>query len=421
MDDLRNWLINAEDYRNNFLDKLQCEFPAVLQNYSSITGHNKENDQSLCQWQLGGEILLREIKNNPKFIDSSGEKYKVTLDEEYFEGSLDAEGDGIGRLQKNNKVNGLYDFLAIGKLINGKLEGKINERKSCTFFGDWFYINGIRHGAYRKFNVSKDFQEVGFYKDGNKIAQFCLKYPGGCYFFGEWSIDGLLSDTCSFIYPDLNSAINGKFEIMRTERCVELKLIEGYFGNIVGFNYKNGIHVPQIQINNKTKVKLEISTDKFLCRNPQLSEPYEQKTVYVASSKISKAGEGLFAKRCIEKGKIVSFYNGVRYLKKRSEGGKSYKSSDFRLNLDKFTDIDIPQRYRNLENYRATLGHKVCHTFDKDTLNVKFKNYYHPHFGSIIALVSTRDILTEEEILVNYNYKNIKRAPEWYKDLWKRH
>ena len=82
--------------------------------------------------------------------------------------------------------------------------------------------------------------------------------------------------------------------------------------------------------------------------------------------------------------------------------------------------MDIPPRYRNLENYRATLGHKACHTFHKNAVNVKFENYYHPHFASIIALVATRDIHTKEEILVNYNYKNIKKAPEWYKDLWKR-
>ena len=78
MDELRNWLINVEDYRNKFLDTLQCEFPTILQDYISIPENNKENDQGPCLWQLSGEILLREIKSSSKFIDSPGKQYKIT-------------------------------------------------------------------------------------------------------------------------------------------------------------------------------------------------------------------------------------------------------------------------------------------------------------------------------------------------------
>ena len=62
-----------------------------------------------------------------------------------------------------------------------------------------------------------------------------------------------------------------------------------------------------------------------------------------------------------------------------------------------------------------------CHSFDERKINVKFENFHHPRFGEIIGLVTICDINTGDEILVNYNYKNIQKAPEWYKSLWKSH
>lgn len=43
-------------------------------------------------------------------------------------------------------------------------------------------------------------------------------------------------------------------------------------------------------------------------------EPHESKSVYVSSSEITGAGEGLFAKRTFLPGELVSYFNGVRVL-----------------------------------------------------------------------------------------------------------
>ena len=51
----------------------------------------------------------------------------------------------------------------------------------------------------------------------------------------------------------------------------------------------------------------------YYSRTPLLEDPYEQETVYVAPSKLGEAaGEGLYAKKHIRKGQLVSLYNGIR-------------------------------------------------------------------------------------------------------------
>jgi len=44
--------------------------------------------------------------------------------------------------------------------------------------------------------------------------------------------------------------------------------------------------------------------------------------------------------------------------------------------LDKSTDLDIPLNLVSIEHYRASLGHKACHSFRLK--NAKFKEFFHP-------------------------------------------
>ena len=83
---------------------------------------------------------------------------------------------------------------------------------------------------------------------------------------------------------------------------------------------------------------------------------------------------------------------------------------------DRYTDLDIPDDYVNLDQYCATLGHKACHTFGKRK-NARFECLWHPRFGSIMSVVALKHILADEEILVSYNY-DLRYAPEWYQNLW---
>ena len=48
-----------------------------------------------------------------------------------------------------------------------------------------------------------------------------------------------------------------------------------------------------------------------ICKQPLLEDPYEQRTVEVKNSMILNAGQGLFAKRPIDKGQIVAYFHGI--------------------------------------------------------------------------------------------------------------
>ena len=85
---------------------------------------------------------------------------------------------------------------------------------------------------------------------------------------------------------------------------------------------------------------------------------------------------------------------------------------------DRYTDLDIPDEFVSIDNYKATLGHKACHSFELACKNSKFECIWHPRFGHIMSIVALRNIEQDDEILVNYNY-DIRIAPDWYKKLWK--
>ena len=83
---------------------------------------------------------------------------------------------------------------------------------------------------------------------------------------------------------------------------------------------------------------------------------------------------------------------------------------------DTDTDIDIPPEYWNIEKYRATLGHKVNHSFKK--ANTVYGRAIHPRFGPILTVFATKDIKKGEEILVDYEYGYDSVVDLWYAKLY---
>ena len=84
----------------------------------------------------------------------------------------------------------------------------------------------------------------------------------------------------------------------------------------------------------------DFSTVTRISRSPLQEDVYEKVHVYVAPSLISPlAGEGLFARKTIKKGQLVSLFNGVRRHKegrKTTIGADSEEWSDYRLVLGKY-------------------------------------------------------------------------------------
>ena len=74
-------------------------------------------------------------------------------------------------------------------------------------------------------------------------------------------------------------------------------------------------------------------------------------------------------------------------------------------------------QYHRYENYRATVGHKLNHSF---TPNCAWSNADHPCFGFVPSIVALEDISKNEELTIHY-MMDMEDAPEWYLDCWDVH
>ena len=119
-------------------------------------------------------------------------------------------------------------------------------------------------------------------------------------------------------------------------------------------------------------------------------------------------GEGLFSKRPIKAKTIVAFYNGVR-LAGMEPDGVSWDERSYRIMLGEDTRMDIPDTMRQLTQYRATLGHKIQHSFDP---NCEFWETYHPVFGQVPCVRTLHDVPGGVELTVHYNYM-LDDCPQW--------
>ena len=77
--------------------------------------------------------------------------------------------------------------------------------------------------------------------------------------------------------------------------------------------------------------------------------------------------------------------------------------------------LNVPEPYWDISKYRATLGHKMNHSFK--FAKAKYGRAYHPRFGNIRSIYAISNITKQEEILVNYGYTKQSRVPEWYSAL----
>eukprot|EP00093_Oithona_nana_P000825 00825.XXX_3564_2293_1 [CDS] Oithona nana genome sequencing. len=228
----------------------------------------------------------------------------------------------------------------------------------------------------------------------------------------------MASDQCDFsgdntiyFYPDCRTAIIGTFG-------PNGQLKKGHVTEIIGVDQDPAKNPEPVFLAPDTQEGPEyvydVSSNVCISKQPTLPDPYEELFVYVDSSLIPYAGEGLFAKLDIEASTVIAFYNGTRF---KIDDPKNRLDSCFKINFNEEYDLDIPDDMTSTSNYKASLGHKVCHSF---TPNCEFDNFEHPRFGDIKCIVTLRPIEQGEEITVNYQY-DLAVAPPWYKKLWAKH
>ena len=158
---------------------------------------------------------------------------------------------------------------------------------------------------------------------------------------------------------------------------------------------------------------------------PRVMDPYDKKNIYIGNG---RKDEGVFAKRDIQKGELVMYYSGLfwndsvqaLYTKDRYHNQTWEEYWDIFRNLMSFDGpmkIHIPDPYWHISNYRATLGHKMNHSFKYQ--KSAYGKAFHPRFGKIRSVYATADIKRGEEILINYGYRVGGIVPKWFSDLYK--
>ena len=72
---------------------------------------------------------------------------------------------------------------------------------------------------------------------------------------------------------------------------------------------------------------------------------------------------------------------------------------------------------RDLDKYRATLAHKINHSFL--FYNCIFENVDHPRFGLIPAARTITLVKKDEELLCHYQFPYDIASP-WYQEMWRK-
>ena len=103
-------------------------------------------------------------------------------------------------------------------------------------------------------------------------------------------------------------------------------------------------------------------------------------------------------------GTIVAFYNGVRIPYRVYQEGdpkEEWSTSAYKIYINadwkSGERMDIPSEYVSLDNYCATLGHKINHSFRP---NCEEWFFDHPRFGILPCERAKRDIKAGEELFL---------------------
>ena len=183
--------------------------------------------------------------------------------------------------------------------------------------------------------------------------------------------DGLASGGgCVYLYPDLNTALLGQWRSGRMMTAHEAA-VRGIYEDQDDLR----LVVERTKGMDANVFTLDISTSTKISSQPRLEDPYEQRMVYVAESMIPGAGEGVFLRRDVKPGDLVSIYNGVRMTEQESRLRKEDRRSVYRIHGQAGEILNIPTWAQSLDNYTASLGHKVNH--DKKA-NAEFRFLDHP-------------------------------------------
>nr|ADD38189.1 Histone-lysine N-methyltransferase SETD7 [Lepeophtheirus salmonis] len=350
--------------------------------------------------------IIKELTESPQFMDCVTKEDDKILTKEPCDQNGGCQLDLIGDFEQFSITNGLK---LTSKLEESQLSF-VNEslEDGIKFSGSFF--EGKPHGFFRIMNKYGDLVFFGCFIYGRLHGQSLKSLVGGGFLLNlDHSNSEFSGDNIVYLYPDCQTAFVGSFDQSSMVSAQANEVINTR-NNCCGLNY------PIFELLNDVYYSQDISSLDKISKEPMLADPYESFFVFVKESKISGAGQGLFAKISVASGTVLAFYNGIR-KPSVSLSESSFEDTPYKISLSKQTDMDIPQECISLDKYTSSLAHKVCHSF---TPNCDFDKYDHPRFGVILSVVSLREILEGEELTVDYKY-DLNVAPSWYKKAWAKH
>ena len=322
-------------------------------------------------------------------------------------------------------MNAIYNekFGTISNLSNN-FNAKYKDAMLYEVVHTGFGVLWRQHGTgacdgflYGRWKVTSHEKDQGLYDANSQEREF----SGGGGYKNSTNVEYVLA----YIYQDMKTAIVGEFS--------KGVLLGGFHRKIVGYKCMEGIMVLKFSKLDQSKkhkqpYRYESLTSTSITSAPKLMDPYEKYYIYINQSAISgmKFSDGIFAKRPIPSGRLIAVYAGVLLNDFEYENifinatGNRY--DDVLKNLielnDSFT-MDVPSHYSNIVDYRSSLAHKVNFKWNVAELNGEFADMNHPRFGSVMCILSIRDIEAGEEIYIDYGYGKEEEDwhPKWYKNI----
>jgi len=359
-------------------------------------------------WLWDGFRRCRHAGNKEADGTIQGEGKLIYENKDVFNGEFKGSIlDRVGILARAEENSSRLE----GEWVNGLLNGEVKDHGFNQSWTEGYYRDGVPHGFFREFGPRSNLKHI--------LRRFGRHYRGvlrGWFWQGHYDNSGwtvgrvddkgeLTGDDIAYIYPDMKNAIKGKFH-----NC---GLVEGHMCELIGCYEENDVFIPVFSQPSGQTYEYEEPSIRNIANNPLLREPWEAERSEVKESLLPQGGEGLFAKRDIERREVVALYNGIK-VKTGTYASEHMPRSDYRIRLNGDIDMDIPKGYHQLGQYCATLAHKANHSF---TPNVEWGLFEHPRFGLIRSLKAMRPLVKGEEILVNY-CMTVARSPEWYRQVW---
>jgi len=342
---------------------------------------------------------------------------KLTTGEELSGRWVDGRREGLGALTgpRLEKV-GVESIVGIYKdgLISGK--GKLFMKDKSIREGS--FQHGYFHGPTRGIHPNGELNYIGRYNAGIPYGMTWMSVKGGGWVVGCVDSKGKhTGQEIAFLYPDCTTVLFGEFQ--------NGMLIQAKQARISNIEIMGGILTPSFQVVSERDFCHWPSTKDDICCPPLQEDPYEHSLLTVGQSRIAGGGEGVYAKKDIAAGRVVAYYNGIRM--KAGEKSPYDEDSGYAIFVEwhkesqyedkKGDHMDLPPQYHSYNSYRATLAHKLNHSF---TPNCCWTNADHPCFGFVPSVSTMEGVKEGEELTIHYSI-DMENAPEWYLECWDNH